>query len=126
MKAQSKRKNWKGIIEDWHVSGRSQKAYCRQKGYAYSTFCYWNRRLRQDIFGASPEDRLCAVEVGRFPSAPIGISDVQRERVDMDTQGIVITLADSDATVTIAGRMSLEALGRIFAACEGATNHARP
>jgi len=125
MKAQPKRVQWKGIIEDWQVSGKSQKAYCRHKGYVYSTFCYWNRRLQQDILGERTEDRLCAVEVGRFPLALIGISDVPEKRVDMDTQGIVISLADCDATVTVAGRISIEALGRVFAACEGNANHAR-
>ena len=123
MKAQPKRNQWKGIIEDWQASGKSQKSYCQHKGYAYSTFCYWSRRLHQSISIARAEERVCAVEVGRFPSAPMGMASAGKSAV-METEGIVIGLSDCDATITIAGRISLAALGRIFAACEGAANHA--
>jgi hypothetical protein len=45
--------------------------------------------------------------------------------MDMETQGIVIRLAGGDATVTIAGRISIDAVGKILAACEGIPEHAQ-
>lgn len=124
MKVQPKRVQWKGIIEDWQASGKSQRAYCQHKGYVYSTFCYWNRRLQQTILRTGTEERVCAVEVGRFPIAPMEKVSSTGKRAVMETEGIVIGFSDCDATITIAGRISLGALGRIFAACEGAANHA--
>ena len=38
--------DWRSIFADQEASGESQKAYCRAKGIAYSTFSYWRRKLK--------------------------------------------------------------------------------
>ena len=42
---ESKRDYWQHHIKTWKRSGLSQKQYCRSRSLAYSTFCYWKRRL---------------------------------------------------------------------------------
>lgn len=34
------------VIVGWQQSGLSQKAWCKKKGIAYSSFHYWYRRYR--------------------------------------------------------------------------------
>ena len=38
--------DWRSIFADQEASGESQKAYCRTKGIAYSTFSYWRGKLK--------------------------------------------------------------------------------
>ena len=38
---------WAGVVEEWKGSGLSQKEYCRSKGIAFSTYGYWQKRLRE-------------------------------------------------------------------------------
>jgi len=44
--------------------------------------------------------------------------------MELETEGIILTIAGSEATVRIAGRMRLVDLRRIMAACEGTAAHA--
>jgi len=124
-KDRSKREGWQSIIDGWVTSGQSQKAYCASRGIVYSTFCYWNRRLQLNLQGKDGDQPLRAIEVRRLPhlGTPTGRSPAPR--LDLETQGIVIRLACCDANVTIAGRLSIDLVGRIMAACEGIIEHAR-
>jgi hypothetical protein len=36
--AKEKKINWEEIMEDWRVSGKTQRAYCREKSISYWTF----------------------------------------------------------------------------------------
>ena len=36
---------WQSLIEDWRLSGLSQKAFCAKHGLAISTFCKWVNKL---------------------------------------------------------------------------------
>jgi len=119
MRKQTKREGWQAIIDGWVASGQSQKAYCAARGIVYSTFCYWNRRLQLDLQGKDRDQPLKAIEVGRMPYAGTPA------RLHMETQGIVIKLTGCDASVTIAGRLSIDLVGRIMAACQGMIEHAR-
>ena len=46
-KTQCKQDYWKEQIQNWKISGLSQKQYCLDHSLALSTFCYWKRRLNK-------------------------------------------------------------------------------
>lgn len=37
---------WQRLMKEFETSGETQRAFCESRGIAYSTFCYWRRRLR--------------------------------------------------------------------------------
>lgn len=39
------------LISQWSESGKSQQAYCKEHGIAYSKFHYWQKKLRQEDAG---------------------------------------------------------------------------
>jgi hypothetical protein len=41
----SKANKWKEMLQEWHLSGLSGAAWCKEKGVAYIQFLYWRRRL---------------------------------------------------------------------------------
>jgi hypothetical protein len=41
------RSGWEQLMAQYEASGLKQRAFCAQHGLAYSTFCYWRKRLRQ-------------------------------------------------------------------------------
>jgi hypothetical protein len=47
---------WPGVFDDWAASGLSQRRFCEARGIAFSTFCYWRRRLREtpEVESSSP------------------------------------------------------------------------
>ena len=125
MRSQARREEWTEILRGWKESGQNQRSYCVTRGIAYSTFCYWNRELREEGARAGGLDAVRAIEVGGMLSArrmaELGPSTLP----EMDTQGIVIRVTGFEATVTITGRVGLEVVGRILEACEGNGSHAR-
>ena len=36
---------WQGLIDDWRRSGRTQKAFCRERHVNHGTFGWWKRQL---------------------------------------------------------------------------------
>jgi len=40
------RGEWESLMERFEAGGLSQRAFCAQEGVAYSSFCYWRRKLR--------------------------------------------------------------------------------
>lgn len=42
------RDEWKRLMAAYEASDLTQRAFCAEQGLAYSTFCYWRRRLRQE------------------------------------------------------------------------------
>jgi hypothetical protein len=125
MQPHQKFEHWKGIIEDWQGSGQTQREYCAGRGLGYSLFCYWNHKVKAESDGEASPHRVHAVEVRPLPVSPFSTSLWPVTTLELDTQGIVLAIPGSDATVTIVGRVSLGALGRIMAACEGVGDHAQ-
>ena len=37
------------LIEQWHESGKTQQAFCREHDLTYTTFYYWLKRYRRRI-----------------------------------------------------------------------------
>jgi hypothetical protein len=40
-------------MSDYESSGLTQRNFCDERGVAYSSFCYWRKRLREEN-GSSP------------------------------------------------------------------------
>jgi hypothetical protein len=119
------RDEWKGIIEDWQGAGQSQRKYCSRKRLVYSAFRYWFRKLaRQPVKGGN-EGQVRAIEISKIGIPfPLMLSH-RTKRTNINACGIVIPLGGTNASVTLSGRLSLEQLGRVIAACEGSSDHAQ-
>jgi hypothetical protein len=42
---QARSQTWRQHIEDWHNSGLSQQAFCRDRNLSYPQFHYWRKKL---------------------------------------------------------------------------------
>jgi len=42
---------WRRLMAAYKASDLTQRTFCAEQGLAYSTFCYWRRRLRQESGG---------------------------------------------------------------------------
>ncbi len=59
-------KYWQGMVDQFEISGLSQRAFCQQAGIAYGTFSRWRRRLlAADVTPPCP-----APEAGLFVELP--------------------------------------------------------
>ena len=78
--------DWKQLMEQYEAGGLKQRAFCEQHGLAYSTFCYWRKRLRQSARIENNSEHLF-----ELPMLPIG--DHPDWRVELDLgQGVVLRL----------------------------------
>lgn len=124
MRNHEKHDEWSGIVEEWGRSGQKQKEFCASRGIAYSTFCYWKKQLEAEGRGAVDKD-IKAVEVAHISPGGIWGRRWPSAGIEVDTQGIEIQIPGSDAKVTIVGRLSIEVVGRIIAACAEDGDRAR-
>ena len=105
---------WARRIEQWQQSGRSQHAFCTERGLALSTFQWWRARLRRDeladsqsLFVPLPLDTRSEVtssviEVELRSGARIRFEgEAARAAVD----GLVARVLSPDALVTIFQRL---------------------
>ena len=124
MKANEKSEHWGKLLTAWQDSGLNQKAFCVERGISYSNFCYW-RRSRASGADELGNEHIRAIEITRHTEDFLAGALSALPTSLMETQGIVLTLPGCDATITIAGRVSLVTLGRLMAACEGIADHAQ-
>lgn len=124
MRTNEKREHWERILATWQDSGQTQRSFCKERGISYSNFCYWRKGSYGDSISLDGE-LLRAVEITGIHPAPQGNRCPVLPSVEMETQGIVLSLPGCEATVTIVGRISLGSLSRLMAACEGITDHAQ-
>lgn len=125
MRNQVRRDEWTKILQDWKESGQNQRLYCAAHGIAYSTFCYWNKKLAEEVARADGLEAVRAIEVGDMLCANRMAELWPSTLPEIDTQGIVIRVPGLEATVTITGRVGLAVVGRILEACGGDAAHAR-
>ena len=124
MQRQAKRIHWEKVIQDWKGIGQSQKDFCIQRDIPYSVFRYWRVRLDEQGPMEMSLDSIRAVEIGRVqnysPSA---------RSLELDIQGISISVTGNAATVTVQGRINLDRLEHIIVACnrpdDGINDHAQ-
>jgi len=50
--------DWEQLMAQYEASGLKQRAFCEKHGLAYSTFCYWRKRLRQSLSIESHSEQL--------------------------------------------------------------------
>lgn len=57
-KPRHSRSGWEQLMAQYEASGLKQHTFCDQHGLAYSTFCYWRKRLRQSLSIESHSEQL--------------------------------------------------------------------
>jgi transposase-like protein len=73
---------WEQLIARYEAGNASQREFCAQHGVAYSSFCYWRKRLR----ASSTAEVVPLVELGALAS-----SEQPPWRVEIDLgQGVVL------------------------------------
>lgn len=79
--------DWAELMATYEASDLTQRAFCAEHGVAYSTFCYWRRRLRQEK-NASDREGPTLVEL---PVLTGGDSGHWRVELDLG-DGLVLRL----------------------------------
>jgi hypothetical protein len=51
----TKANKWKEMLQEWHFSGLSGAAWCKEKGVAYIQFLYWRKRLEPRSLPEQPK-----------------------------------------------------------------------
>lgn len=99
--SRQKRQFWKTHVEQWQLSGLSQRAYCRKHGLKTNHFYYWRRRIQ------SPQGQISFLPVAlpeRFSArqkvsavrihAPNGfIVELERPHGSQDVQELLSMVA---------------------------------
>lgn len=57
------REAWAELMAAYEASDATQRAFCVEHGVAYSTFCYWRRRLRREETADDQAPRLVELPV---------------------------------------------------------------
>jgi hypothetical protein len=86
--------DWQRLMEEFAASGQTQRAFCDGRGVAYSTFCYWRRRLRKEEPSSAscpaPSSGSALVELPMWVAAGQESSDF---RVELDLgNGLILRL----------------------------------
>jgi len=68
------RAEWTKLVEEWHGSDLSQKAFARRKGVATTTLSWWACRLRREA-----HERRTLVPVEVVDDAPVGTAEFRVE-----------------------------------------------
>ena len=58
---------WERIVGEQQKSSLSQRAFCAERGVAYSSFCHWKRRLAET--GGTPRGESEFIELEFEPAA---------------------------------------------------------
>lgn len=80
------RADWEALMARYEISDLTQREFCAQQGLAYSSFCYWRKRLR------TPEAvEECEPALIELPSLPS--SKLRSWRIELDLgQGVVLRM----------------------------------
>ena len=79
------RADWERLMEQYEASSLKQRTFCEQHGVAYSTFCYWRKRLRKSAIENDSE------HVFELPMLPMGERSDWHIELDLG-QGIILRL----------------------------------
>jgi hypothetical protein len=81
------RVDWEALMARYEISDLTQREFCVQQGLAYSSFCYWRKRLHtiEAVENSTPPPLI------ELPSLPS--SELRPWRVELDLgQGVVLRL----------------------------------
>jgi hypothetical protein len=80
------RVDWEALMVRYEISDLTQREFCARQGLAYSSFCYWRKRLR--TLEAVEENAPPLIELPSLPS-----SELRTWRIELDLgQGVVLRL----------------------------------
>ena len=80
------RADWEQLMEQYEASSLKQRTFCEQHGLAYSTFCYWRKRLHQLAPIENHSEHLI-----ELPMLPVDEHSDWRVELDLG-QGVVLRL----------------------------------
>ena len=80
------RADWEQLMEQYESGGLKQRAFCEQHGLAYSTFCYWRKRLRQSASTENYSEPLF-----ELPMLPVDEHPDWRVELDLG-QGVILRM----------------------------------
>jgi hypothetical protein len=78
--------DWEQLMAQYEAGGLKQRAFCEQHGLAYSTFCYWRKRLRQSTTIENHSEHLF-----ELPTLPVDKHPDWRVELDLG-QGVVLRM----------------------------------
>jgi len=62
-KTRRSREDWMQLMAEYNASDLTQRQFCARQQLAYSTFCYWRKRLSAHAAPATPLIELSALPV---------------------------------------------------------------
>ena len=78
------RAQWAQLMARYEAGSLTRRAFCAQHGLAYSSFCYWRKRLHT---------RVATSEVSALVELPMLESSEPAWRIELDLgQGVVLRL----------------------------------
>ena len=58
-----RREDWMRLMAEYESADITQRAFCTRHGLAYSSFCYWRKRLRDEVSADSHSTQLIELPV---------------------------------------------------------------
>ncbi len=68
--------HWNALVNEWKISGESQRVFCVRKGLSYNTFVYWRMKHSKNA-KASPKPSFARAKI----SAPPRVNSADNIRV---------------------------------------------
>lgn len=68
MSCTSKQAYWYALIEEWRLSGLTQKAFCQQRELSLPTFGYWVKKLRAQAGESASAESSAFMRLGAASS----------------------------------------------------------
>ena len=69
------RTEWEQLIQAYHVSGLSSKAFCTEHGLGYASFCQWKRRLSSELALSDTKTVSSFIDIGALSPVNHGSVD---------------------------------------------------
>jgi len=80
------RPEWEDLMTDYEAGHQTQREFCTERSIAYSSFCYWRKRLRSVATNGSTLPTLI-----ELPAVAVDQGSVWRMELDLGA-GIVLRI----------------------------------
>lgn len=105
--------NWKKIISECNASGLPKKRWCEQNNVSEKSFYYWQRQIRQEVFGLHKDSQTSALTQA-FVEIP---TTVPADTVVQSTENCVAaTIRIKSCVIEVSESASDSFLHRLFGA----------
>lgn len=88
-KTRRRQEAWKQLMAEYEASDLTQREFCECHQLAYSTFCYWRKRLSADAVRTEPA--AASVPLLELPVLPVHGQTNWRLELELG-QGVVLRL----------------------------------